>query len=195
MSNNLADIANAIPPALMTAARNTIQDPTQKMIFTKEIGEDGRRVKVPKKDKDGVVVMCPGGIGDVSTTYAAFDAIKDLTLDPEVIHSHYTYADIASKANYKLASDLTAAVDLAVAAGKLESWVDISLSSLGIELEDTLKAKLESLIPDYGFDQQLINDVWGVDIEVKLRFPLLNEGEVDRAIRMRDEKLRAEGDF
>ena len=181
MSNSLTDIANAIPQVLMDAI--VIQPDTVKMMFKRQ--PDGSNIKIPKTDKDGNDVMVPGGIDDVSTMLAAFDAIKDMTLPAERLNGSYSYSDIADKAGFAVAEALNTAIDAAIAANDLPDWLDENLSNEGVRFESKLKTRLESLIPSHGFNQILIDNVMAVDVIAKPRFPGLNEGEVDRAIRHR----------
>lgn len=181
MSNSLTDIANAIPQALVDAI--VIQPDTVKMMFARQ--PDGSNTKVPKTDKDGNDAMVPGGIDNLDAMLAAFDAIKDLTLPSERLNGSYSYSDIADKAGFAVAENLNTAIDAAIAANDLPDWLDENLSNEGIKFEGKLKTRLEALIPSHGFNQLLINDVFAVDVIEKPRFPGLNEGEVDRAIRHR----------
>lgn len=185
------DIADAIPPVMMTAAIAGIRPDKGKHRWVRD--GDGiltRVEKVYKVDhpKAGDRVMVQGTIQPTSLAEDALVALKDMKKPGRDQGGKYTYSDISAAAGIDIAESLNDAIDLATADSALRPWVDASFTAGGVVFEAQLKTRFESFASDgekYGFTQALITTVFNIDVIKEPLFPQVTIGRVIKAIRLR----------
>ena len=124
---------------------------------------------------------------ELSTVETCYNSIKDTTETINRGDVKYNYSALSGEIGIATASQLEASVIAAIEGNDLPKWVNTSLNTLGININDPQIAGALAILVPYGLTQPMIDDILSVQNETKVIFQGLKLGHVQNAIQKRAE--------